>query len=346
MTDARDLALPTGYSDLLGDLQDRVRATRTKALRTVNTQLIELYWSIGQAVRVQQEQQGWGSQVIRRLSEDLRKEFPDMKGLSARNIQYMTTFAGTWAEGPIAQQPAAPLPWGHIMVLLDKKLGPAATHSYAAAAVEYGWSRNVLLNMIMNKTLERTGAAPSNFAQQLAAQDSELAQQVAKDPYNFEFLGLSREVAERDLEQALMDRITDTLREMGPGFAFVGRQVHFDVGGDDFYLDLLFFHVEQLRYYVIELKTGKFQPEYAGKLNFYIALVDDRLRREAHADTVGILICGSKNEHTVRYSLGRATSPMAVASYTYDALPAEVRNELPDAGRLTAALDWTEDTED
>jgi predicted nuclease of restriction endonuclease-like (RecB) superfamily len=342
MTDARDLAVPTGYTDLLGELKDRVRAARTKALRTVNTQLIELYWSIGQAVRVQQEQQGWGSQVIKRLSDDLRKEFPDMKGLSARNIQYMTTFAGTCSEGPIAQQPAAQLPWGHIMVLLDKKLDPASTLDYAAAAVEYGWSRNVLLNMIMNKTLERTGTAPSNFAQQLAAQDSELAQQVAKDPYNFEFLGLSGEVAERDLEQALMDRITDTLREMGPGFAFVGRQVHFDVGGDDFYLDLLFFHVEQLRYFVVELKTGKFQPEYAGKLNFYIALVDDRLRREAHADTVGILICGSKNDHTVRYSLGRATSPMAVASYTYDALPADVRNELPDADRLTAALDWPE----
>jgi predicted nuclease of restriction endonuclease-like (RecB) superfamily len=197
--------------------------------------------------------------------------------------------------------------------------------------------------MIMNKTLERTGAAPSNFVQQLVGPDSELAQQVAKDPYNFEFLGLSGEVAERDLEQALMDRITDTLREMGPGFAFVGRQVHFEVGPDDFYIDLLFFHVEQLRYFVIELKTGKFQPEYAGKLNFYIALVDDRLRREAHADTVGILICGSKNEHTVRYSLGRTTSPMAVATYTYDALPADIRGELPEAERLTAALDWTEE---
>jgi len=224
MTDAPDLALPTGYNELLGGLKDRVRAARTKALRTVNAQLIELYWSIGQAVRVQQEQQGWGSQVIKRLSEDLRKEFPDMKGLSARNIQYMTTFAGTWADGPIAQQPAAQLPWGHVMVLLDKRLGTASTQSYAAAAVEYGWSRNVLLNMIMNKTLERTGAASSNFAQQLAAQDSELAQQVAKDPYNFEFLGLSGEVAERDLENALTSRITETLRELGPGFAFVGAR--------------------------------------------------------------------------------------------------------------------------
>lgn len=234
------------------------------------------------------------------------------------------------------------MPWGHVRTILDKRLTPNAREWYAAAAVEHGWSRNVLMNMIMNNTLERTGAAPSNFVQQLVAPDSELAQQVAKDPYSFEFLGLSGEVAERDLEQALMDRITDTLREMGPGFAFVGRQVHFDVGGDDFCLDLLFFHVEQLRYFVIELKTGRFQPEYAGKLNFYVALVDDRLRRKSHAETVGILICGSKNDHTVRYSLGRTTSPMAVASYTYDALPVAVRQDLPDADRLTAALDWTD----
>lgn len=176
--------------------------------------------------------------------------------------------------------------------------------------------------------------------QQLAAQDSELAQQIAKDPYNFEFLGLSGEVADRDLEQALLDRIVDTLRELGPGFTFVGRQVHFDVGGDDFFLDLILFHVEQLRYIVIELKTGKFQPEHAGQLNFYVAFVDDRLRREAHADTVGILICGDKNDHTARYSLGRSVSPLAVASYTYDSLPATERAGLPDAEKLTAALVW------
>ena len=342
MTDTPDLALPSGYTDLLGELKKRVRGARIKALRTVNTQLIELYWSIGQALRAEQEKQGWGSQVIKRLSDDLRKEFPDMKGLSARNIQYMTTFARTWAQGPIAQQPAAQLPWGHIMVLLDKKLDVSATNSYTAAAVQYGWSRNVLLNMIMNRTLERTGAAPSNFAQQLAAQDSELAQQVAKDPYNFEFLGLTGEVAERDLENALTSRITETLRELGPGFSFVGRQVHFDVDGDDFYVDLLFFHIEQSRYVVIELKTGKFQPEHAGKLNFYVALVDDVLRRDHHNETIGILICGTKNDRSVRYSLGRSTSPMAVAAYTYDKLPAAEQQALPTEGHLVAALDWAE----
>jgi predicted nuclease of restriction endonuclease-like (RecB) superfamily len=227
---------------------------------------------------------------------------------------------------------------------LDKIDTPGARNWYAAAAVEHGWSRNVLSNMIMGQAMERTGVAPSNFTELLPAPHSELAQQVAKDPYNFEFLGLSGEVAERDLEQRLTDQIVETLRELGPGFAFVGRQVHLEVNGDDFYVDLLFFHVEQLRYYVIELKTGKFQPEYAGKLNFYVALVDDQLRRDFHHETVGILICGSKNDHTVRYSLGRATSPMAVAAYTYDQLPPGDRELVPAEDQITAALDALPET--
>lgn len=183
---------------------------------------------------------------------------------------------------PIVQQAVRQLPWGHITVLLDKLESPEDRSWYDSAATKYGWSRNVLMNMIVNKTLERTGATPSNFVQQLVKPDSELAQQVAKDPYNFEFLGLPGEVAERDLENALTSRITETLRELGTGFAFGGRQVHFDVHGDDFYVDLLFFHIEQSRNVVIELKTGKFQPEFAGKMNFYVALGDDVLRRDFH----------------------------------------------------------------
>ena len=341
MTDARDLALPSGYTELLGQLKERVRAARIQAIRTVNTQLIELYWSIGRTILERQDDQGWGSGVIGRLAEDLRAEFPEMKGLSRSNLFYMRGFAAAWPD-PIVQQPVGQLPWGHITVLLDKLETAEARAWYASSAAEHGWSRNVLLNMIMNKTLERTGAAPSNFVQQLVAPDSELAQQIAKDPYNFEFLGLSGEIAERDLENALTNRITETLRELGPGFAFVGRQVHFEVDGDDFYIDLLFFHLEQLRYVVVELKTGKFQPVFAGKLNFYVALVDDVMRRDFHNETVGILICGTKNDRSVRYSLGRSTSPMAVAAYTYDKLPPAEQQALPDEGHIVAALEWAE----
>lgn len=345
MTDARDLALPSGYTELLGQLKERVRSARIQALRTINTQLIELYWSIGKTILERQDVEQWGSGVIGRLADDLRAEFPEMKGLSRSNLFYMRGFAAAWPN-PIVQQAVGQLPWGHITVLLDKLDSPEDRSWYASAAVEYGWSRNVLMNMIMNKTLQRTGAAPSNFVQRLVGPDSELAQQVAKDPYNFEFLGLSGEIAERDLENALTSRITETLRELGPGFAFVGRQVHFDVDGDDFYVDLLFFNIEQNRYVVIELKTGKFQPEYAGKLNFYVALVDDMLRRDHHNETIGILICGTKNDRSVRYSLGRSTSPMAVAAYTYDKLPPAEQQALPNEGHIVAALEWAEpDTE-
>ncbi|ANP74832.1 PDDEXK nuclease domain-containing protein [Cryobacterium arcticum] len=339
------IALPDGYSEFLRDLKQRVTNARSQAQRTVNTQLIELYWSLGRAILSEQEKQGWGAGVMNRLAQDLRSEFPEMTGLSRSNLFYMRAFAASWTgEAPIVQQAVGQLPWGHITVLLDKLDDLTTRQWYAAEAAKNGWSRNVLLNQIKNRTLERTGAAPSNFAAELAAPDSELAQQIAKDPYVFDFLELSGEVAERDLEQALMDRIVGTLRELGTGFAFVGRQVHFDVAGDDFYLDLLFFHVDQLRYVVIELKTGKFQPEYAGKLGFYVSLVDDRLRREAHAPTVGILICGDRNDHTVRYALGRAGSPMAVSTYTYESLPAAEKQVLPDADELTAALGW--DTEE
>ncbi|MCY7287118.1 MAG: PDDEXK nuclease domain-containing protein [Cryobacterium sp.] len=339
-----DVALPDGYPEFLGSLKLRVSEAQVRAQRTVNTQLIELYWSIGRSILSEQDKQGWGAGVMDRLAHDLRAEFPKMTGLSRSNQFYMRAFAAAWTEElPIVQQAVGQLPWGHITVLLDKLEDIDTRAWYAAASVKNGWSRNVLLNQIKNRTLERTGAAPSNFSAELAPADSDLARQIAKDPYVFDFLELTEDAAERDLEQALMDRIVDTLRELGKGFAFVGRQVHFDVASDDFYLDLLFFHVEQLRYVVIELKTGKFQPEHAGKLAFYVSLVDDRLRRDAHAPTVGILICGDRNDHTVRYALGRSGFPMAVSTYTYDSLPPSEKNAFPDADELTSALGWDEE---
>ena len=335
-----EIVLPDGYAAFLGGLKRRVRDAQGHAQRTINTQLIELYWSLGRAIVTEQEQQGWGAGVIDRLAGDLRVEFPQMTGLSRSNLQYMRALAAAWPANANVPQAVGHLPWGHIRLLLDKLDDQDTREWYATVSVKNGWSRNVLLNQIKNRTLERTGAAPSNFSAELAPADSDLARQIAKDPYVFDFLNLTEDAAERDLEQALMDRIVDTLRELGTGFAFVGRQVHFDVAGDDFYLDLLFFHIEQLRYVVIELKTGKFQPEHAGKLGFYVSLVDDRLRREAHAPTVGILICGDRNDHTVRYALGRSGSPMAVSTYTYDSLPPSEKNALPDADELAAALGW------
>ena len=338
-----DVVLPARYGDMLDALKAEVKSAQFRAQRVVNTQLIQLYWRIGNRILSLQDEEGWGTGIIKRLADDLRAEFPAMKGFSASNLQYMRAFAAAWPdEDSISQQPVGKLPWGHILLLIDRFDDSDNRSWYAQTAIEYGWSRNMLLNQIKNRTRERTGASSTNFDATLPSVESDLARQIAKDPYVFDFLDLAKEAAERDFEQGLTDRIVDTLRELGAGFAFVGRQVHFDIDGDDFYVDLLFFHIEQLRYVVIELKTGKFEPAYTGQLGFYIAVVDDLMKREFHRPTVGILICGSRSEHTVRYALSQTSSPIAVSTYTYETLPPAEQKALPTADQIMAALDWAE----
>ncbi|MFL0360907.1 YhcG family protein [Curtobacterium flaccumfaciens] len=324
------------YAATLAALKQQVRAARFTAQRRVNTELVQLYWGIGATILQRQGDEGWGSNVIGRLAKDLRAEFPEMKGFSPRNLAYMRAFASAWADQQILQQAVAQLPWGHITVLLDRLDDHELRDWYAGQAAAHGWSRNVLDHQIRTAAHTRLQAAPTNFAEVMPPGDSDLAQQITKDPYVLDFLALDSDAKERHLEQALVDRIIDTLRELGEGFAFVGRQVHFDVDGDDFYVDLLFFHVEQLRYVVIELKTGKFKPEYLGQLGFYVALVDDRLRRTQHADTVGLLLVADKNDAVVRYSLGAHQTPIGVASY--DLLPPSVQAALPTEAELAQAL--------
>ncbi|RFA11762.1 hypothetical protein B7R22_17890 [Subtercola boreus] len=334
-----EVDLPDRYPELLVELGDRVRAAQAHAVRTVNRELVGLYWQIGHTILREQRDQPWGAGVVGRLADDLRAAFPTMTGLSRSNLQYMRAFAAEWPEEVNVPQAVGHLPWGHIRLLFDKLETRQSREWYAAKATEHGWSRDALLNHIKNQTLERSGAAPSNFEVRLPEADSDLAQQLSKDPYVFDFLDLTEGAAERDFEQALLARITQTLAELGAGFAFVGRQVHFEVDGDDFYVDLLFFHTEQLRYVVVELKKGRFEPAFAGQLGFYVALVDDKLRRAVHAQTVGILICGDKSEQTVRYALGQTASPMAVSTYTYESLPAAEKVALPTADQLIAALE-------
>jgi predicted nuclease of restriction endonuclease-like (RecB) superfamily len=328
--------VPSEYAAVLADLKRQVRDARFTAQRRVNTELVRLYWGIGRTILHRQDQQGWGSNVVGRLATDLRAEVPELNGFSPRNLAYMRAFASAWSGEGILQQAVAELPWGHITVLLDRLDDRELRDWYAGQAAAQGWSRNVLEHQIRTIAHLRLEAAPSNFPATLPAGESDLAQQLTKDPYVLDFLALDGDAKERHLEQGLVDRIIDTLRELGEGFAFVGRQVHFDVEGDDFYVDLLFFHVEQLRYVVIELKTGKFKPEYLGQLGFYVALVDDRLRRPKHADTVGLLLVADKNDAVVRYSLAGQQNPIGVASY--DLLPASVRAALPTEAELAQAL--------
>jgi predicted nuclease of restriction endonuclease-like (RecB) superfamily len=336
-------SLPGDYARVLADAKAAIQAARTKAVLAVNSELIGLYWKLGQMILARQETEGWGAKVVDRLSNDLRAAFPDMTGLSVRNLRYMRAFAAAWPAEPIVQQVAAQLPWGHNQLLLDRLDNHTTRKWYARAAIEHGWSRAVLDNQITSQLRDRAGAASSNFAELLPATESQRVQQMTKDPYNLEFLTLAGDAAERDLESALVTDIERFLRELGRGFAFVGRQHRLDVDGDEYFIDLLMFQADVNRYVVIELKTTKLTPADVGQLNFYVAVVDDTLRRDHHQPTVGLLLCAGRNERTVRYALSRSTSPMAVAGYRYTELPPAEQAALPGETELleivTHALD-------
>ena len=330
--------LPEDYLGVLDDLKQRVLQARYRVQRQVNTELIQLYWQIGKVLVERTDQAQWGERIIRRLASDLRAEFPDSRGFSSRNLFYMRAFARAWpdADLEIVQRVVAQLPWGHVITLVEKLTEPAHRNWYASQAVAHGWSRPVLEHHIKTQAHLRFGAAPTNFDKILGPASSDLAQQITKDPYIFDFLDVEPGYTERDLEQALTDRIIQTLGELGNGFSFVGRQVPFVVDGDEFFVDLLFFHIEQLRYVVLELKVGKFKPEYVGQLGYYVTLVEDRLRGPQHAATVGLLLCTDKNERVVRYSLAGSAQPIAIASY--DLLPPAERAALPSEDDLRRAL--------
>ena len=263
---------PIGYDHLLNDLKTRIRQAQVKAALSVNRELVLLYWQIGRTILQQQEANGWGAKVIERLAADLRREFPDMGGFSPRNLKYMRRFAEQWLDEQFVQQLAAQIPWFHNCVILDKVADAPTREFYIRQTIENGWSRSVLTMQIESGLHQRLGTAPSNFERTLPTPQSDLAQQLLKDPYNFDFLTLAHDARERDLERGLL--------ELGQGFAFLGSQYHLQIGKgtpdeDDFYLDLLFYHVKLHCYVVIDLKTEEFKPEHAGKMNFYLSVVDD-----------------------------------------------------------------------
>lgn len=329
-------ALDTDYYELvLGELKAAVRAARLSAMRQVNTELIGLYWRIGCVIHERREADGWGAKVTARLSGDLQREFPSMTGLSPRNLRYMQAFAGAWPR-PIGQQPVAQLPWGHVTVLLDRISDQVDREWYAEQALAHGWSRAVLLHQIKSNLLGRVGAAPNNFPAVLS--DSDLADQLIKDPYNFDFLGFTQRVDERALEQRLMDRVQEFLLELGEGFALYARQRRIKVGSKEFAVDLIFFHVVHQRFVIVELKVDEFDPAHVGQLQFYVEWAERHLRGAEHQPTVGILLVDEKDDVVVRYALAAASAPLAVSSYTFDGLPKPTRNELRSTQDLAAAV--------
>ena len=341
MTDEPSSLIPTpqGYADLLAELKGRIHGAQQRAALAVNRELVGLYWQIGRDILARQAEQGWGTKVIDRLAHDLRTAFPDMKGFSPCNLKYMRAFAEAWPDAEIVQQAAAQLPWGHNLVLLERLKEPAERLAYAQAAVEHGWSRNVLNLHIETRLLERTGKAVTNFGQRLPAPQSDLAIESLKDPYRFDFLGLGEQAQERDIENALVQHVTDFLLELGAGFAFVGRQVLLDVGGEEFFIDLLFYHLKLRCYVVIELKTGKFKPEHLGQLGFYLTAVDRQLKHAQDNPSIGLLLCKSKNKVVAEYALGDKSQPMGIAEYKLvESLPQELQTSLPSIEQIEREL--------
>jgi len=330
---------PDGYDQTLRHLKDQVRQARVKAALSVNRELVLLYWEIGRTILEQQHQQGWGAKVIDRLAQDLQQEFPDMQGFSARNLKYMRAFAEAYPAETIVQGSLAQIPWYHNIALLEKLKDREERLWYAHQTITQGWSRNVLVHQIEGGLYQRQGGAVTNFQQVLPQPQSDLAQQLIKDPYHFDFLNWTPERQERALERSLIDHIRDFLLELGVGFAFLGSQYPIQVSGREYRLDLLFYHVQLHCYVVIDLKMGEFEPEFSGKMNFYVAAVDALLRSERDEPTIGLILCKDKDKTTVEYALQGMQKPIGVSTYQLQrGLPEGLAGCLPSVEELENQL--------
>jgi len=329
---------PAGYAAWLEAIKTRVNAARGRAALTVNAELILLYHGIGQDILERQARDGWGSKVIPRVAADLKAAFPDMKGFSTRNIKYMRYFAQHCPEGQFGQQPAAQLPWFHIVALLTQA-EPSEREWYATQAVAQGWSRLTLERNIESRLRQRHGKAITNFALRLPQPTSALAHETLKDPYLFDFLGLADDAHGREIENALIRHLTRFLIELGTGFAYVGRQFRLEVAGDEFFIDLLFYHTRLKCYIVIEIKGGKFKPEHIGQLNFYLTAVDAQVKAEDDNPSIGLLLCRKQNRLVAQYAVNGIAKPIGIAEFDLlRNLPTPLADNLPSIEQIEAEL--------
>lgn len=346
----------TNYAGILNTLKEKIRVARTKAILAVNYELLRVYWEIGNTILEQQKIEGWGAKIIDRLANDLKSEFPDFKGLSVRNLKYMRTFAEAYpdfiigqplaaqlekqAKNSFMQHPAAQIPWTHHQVILDKVKSTEERLFYVIKTADNNWSRNVLGLQIENNLYQRQGKAITNFDTTLALPAADLAKETFKNPYIFDFLSLSEEAREREVENALIQHLKKFLLELGRGFAYVGNQYNLNVAGDDFFLDLLFYNTRLHCYVVFELKVGEFKPEYAGKLNFYLNTIDSQIKTEYDKPTIGVLLCKTPNETVIEYALRGVDKPIGVADYEFrKALPEALKPDLPTIAELEEEIE-------
>jgi len=327
------------YATLLASIKNRIQSAQVRAALAVNRELVSVYWGIGREILARQQEEGWGTKVIDQLAKDLRLEFPFMKGFSPRNLKYMRAFAEAWPDEPIVQQAAAQLPWFHNCIILDKIKAPQERLWYVQSAIESGWSRNILAMQIESDLYRRQGKATTNFQTTLPKPQSDLAQQLLKDPYNFDFLTLSKDAHEREVEIGLVGHIQKFLLELGVGFAFVGRQVPLEVSGKEYRIDLLFYHLKLRCFVVFDLKGGAFKPEYTGKMNFYLSAVDDLLRHPDDKPSIGLILCKEKDGIVAEYALRDMTKPLGVAEFTHlEKLPDEFKGSLPTIEEIETEL--------
>ena len=321
-----------GYEEFLHDLKARIRSAQIKAILSVNRELTILYWQIGRDILRQQQKQRWGAKVIDRLEKDLRREYPEIKGFSPRNLKYMRAFAETYPDEQFVQQVVAQIPWGHNLRILDNVKDPAKRGWYIRQTIQNGWSRAVLMHQMETDLYQRQVKAKktTNFPATLPPPQSDLVQQTLKDPYIFDFITLSKEAQERELERALVERIKDFMLELGVGFAFMGSQYHLEVGSQDFYIDLLFYQLRLRCLVAIDLKMEDFKPEFAGKMNFYLSALDQQVRHPNDQPSVGIILCRGKNKTIAEYALRDMSKPIGVADYRLTTkLPKNLSKELP-----------------
>lgn len=335
--------LPTAYSDLLSSVKDRVRSAQYAALKSVNTELVGLYWDIGRMISERQEQAGWGKSVVERLSQDLKQEFPGVAGFSAQNLWYMRQFYVEYNGDKRLQPLVGEIAWAHNLAIMSKCKDPLEREFYIRMTRKFGWSKNVLMHQIENQSYEKSLTGQTNFDRALSPELRAQAKLAVKDEYTFGFLELGDQHSERELERALIGKIEHFLRAMGGMFAFMGSQYRLEVDGNEFFIDLLLFHRRLRCLVAIELKIGKFQPEFVGKMQFYLTALDRQVRQEDENPSIGIILCKEKNRTIVEYALHDARKPIGVATYEMTKkLPKELKGQLPRPEEIAALLEGME----
>ncbi|MBA3474034.1 MAG: DUF1016 domain-containing protein [Rubrobacter sp.] len=332
--------IPQDYGRLLGEIKERIRSAQYEALRKVNRELISLYWDIGRLILERQRDAGWGKSVVENLAIDLQAEFSGIGGFSARNIWNMRNLFLTYSENEKLQPLVAEIGWTHNLVIMEKCKDDLEREFYLRMTRKLGWTKNVLTHQIENKTYEKTMLGQTNFEETLPEEIRGQARLAVKDEYTFDFLELGDEHGERQLETAILGKIEPFLREMGGVFSFIGSQYRLEVGDQEYFVDLLLHHRRLRCLVAIELKIGEFLPEYVGKMQFYLAALDDKVRMEDENPSIGIILCKSKNKTIVEYALRESTKPIGVASYrVVSTLPEELKGQLPAPDQVSKLME-------